>query len=50
MYGVSIKEAGQIQEDVLMSRNACYATTQDLHTTDNIYCDCVPDKIYIDVV
>ena len=49
VYGVSIKEAGQLQEDVLMSRNACYVTTQDLHTTGDVNHGYVPKKDHTDI-
>ena len=41
---------GQLKKEVLMSRNVCYATTQDVHTTDNVNYVCVPENIYTDVV
>ena len=53
LYGVSMAmPPGQLKEEtVLMRRNVCYATTQDVHTTDNVnYIDYVPENIYTDVV
>ena len=45
MYGVSMAASGQMQENVLMSKNACYAATQDLHTTGDtkLLYGCIPE-------
>jgi hypothetical protein len=50
VYGVSMatlqaeRRQPQMPDDVLMSRNVCYATTQHMEIVDNDCYGCVPEK------